>query len=448
MRIPDLFAVLSCLAAGLFPLLAGTAAAAPWQPQVVQVGDPQANYLNVEITADHRYMVWFEAAPGSATSGQMWHCLIDPDTGNLIPADCRGFRAFESTAWGRANPGHDALGPYYVGANSNGQLVMVRPRGATRGEVTVLPTPADPRRRAIYPTHLDSRPQGYVLFIQNERTPGAGVRQNGNQWVELQMIDLARPEAVRVIERQDTPARGFAPMDAGFVRWMRGRPLMTYGRHAAQTGKVETWGFDAEAPGRGAFPLVIDGTTKIDPYGAVLGSHEYLMAGIDATATSRIYRRPGERAASTPFELHQTLSPQGSLLAAPSLAQSHEPFLFRDRLYTVYQVNEQGQGFFDISFRQPGEIWLTDLTADPIRQWRIAPLDGGPVAEPEPVVTAGCVVVFYTRPVTDSGAGAAQSNERAQRPLLRRLTANKRPAAGAQLPRFALFRATTPLCPH
>jgi hypothetical protein len=182
-----------------------------------------------------------------------------------------------------------------------------------------------------------------------------------------------------VPERQETPSRGFAPMDMAFMRWMRGRPIITYGYKSERTGKVDIRGFDAAHPDKGSFNLIDDGTNKVDPYPAVIDGYEYIMAGVDGTATSHIYRRSAGGKADAPFKLYRTLMPEGSRLKDASLAQSHEPFVFKGKLYTVYEVNNCGRGFFDTTFRQPGELWLADLTADPVKQWRIAPAVGGPL---------------------------------------------------------------------
>ena len=423
------------------------AAAADWIPNVKPVGDPNGNYLNVEITEDGRYMVWFEGKNGSSTQGTMWHCMIDQKTGDLIPSDCRGFRAFESTSWGRGNPGYDAEGPYYTGADTQGRLIMVRPTGATTGKVTVLPTPPDTRRRAVYPANLQSGKKDYVFFIQNEKTPGAGVRPR-NDWVELQYVDLAQPAQVHTIERQNTPARGFAPMDAGFVRWMRGQPIITFGHMSEKTGKVEIHGFDAEQPGRGTFSLIEDGANKIDPYPAAIDGYEYVMAGINATATSHIYRRRAGGRDDAPFELYRTLYPDGSRLTDPSLAQSHEPFQFQGRLYTVYEVNNRGRGFFDTTFKQPGELWLADLSANPVKQWRIAPDKEGPITEPEPLVTDTCAWIFYNRPMVEASVDQASNQTGAQTKSLREMIRERllgRPVR-TSFPRMALYRAAVPMC--
>jgi len=414
-----------------------------WRPKVKQMGDPKANYLNVEFTSDGKYMVWFEGSGGSSVNGIVWHCGIDQKTGELIPPDGRGFRAFESTSWGRANPGCDKLGSYYVGADKEGKLIMVRPNGPNHGTLTTLLTPADTRRRAIYPTCLPDRQGGFVLFIQNEKAPGAGIRAKGNSWVELQYVDLADPAKVNTVERQTTPPLGFAPMDVGFVRWMRGRPLMTYGSLSERTGKVEIRAFDADHPQRKSFELICDGRYHIDPHPAVLGEYEYIFTGIDGAATSHVYRRPAGRVAETPFELFKMLSPEQSRLAAPSLAQSHEPFLFEGRLYTVYQVNDKGRNFFETTFRKAGEIWMADLSSEPIQQWLIAPDGANPVAEPEPLVTRHGVWVFYNRPmIGESLSGEADGSIRDR--VRRRLAGA---TGGGEVPRLTLYRAEVPLYP-
>ncbi len=406
-----------------------------WETKIVQVGDPKANYLNVEFTADGRYMVWFEGQDGNSVNGIVWHCGVDPNTGNLIPHDGRGFRAFESTSWARANPGHDAKGPYYIGADRDGYLLMVRPVSPFEGRITRLPTPPDLRRRAIYPTILRDREGGFVFFIQNENTPGTGTRFNGNSWVELQYLNLSDPKLIHIIERQEIPRRGFAPMDVGFARWMKERPLLTYGA-MSKYGVVEVRGFDADHPERGARDLIADGHNKIDSYGTKLGDFEFIFAGIDATATSHIYRRPADRLEGNSFTLWKKLVPEPSLLAKPSLAQSHEPFVFRGNLYTVYQVNEQGTGFFDTTFRKPGEIWLAAPGAEPVRQWRVAPAGTALVAEPEPLVLGDRIWIFYNQPVFEDQRSNddGQSQPRGLRNLLSLRGVSRR------LLRFALYR--------
>jgi len=421
-----------------------------WRPRITQVGDPKANYLNVEFTCDGKYMVWFEGAGGSAANGTVWHCGVNPETGDLVPPDGRGFRAFESASWGRANPGCDRQGPYYVGTDRDGRLLMVRPEGPRNGKVAPLAAPPDARRRAVYPTHLPDRAGGYVLFIQNESNPGAGTRANGNAWVELQYTDLSEPARVHSVVRQATPPAGFAPMDAGFVRWMRGRPLMTYGHMTGQGRTSAVFAFDAEQPGRRPFPLLSGSHHHIDPYPALMGQFEYIFSGIDGGPRSHIYRRKAGLPAAAAFELFRAIEPETSKLASPSLAQSHEPFLFRNRLYTVYQVNDKGMNFFDTTFRKPGEIWLADVSGSPVRQWLITPEDGAPVSEPEPLVAGDRAWVFYSRAVTEETAAGTDEPGRWRRGDRQRLQGRlgrKRPAAdaGRGMPRLALYRAELPL---
>ncbi|MCI0505769.1 MAG: hypothetical protein L0Z73_06610, partial [Gammaproteobacteria bacterium] len=194
----------------------------------VQVGDSTVSYANVEFTGDGNYMVWFEQSTDGSGNGTVWHCGVDPDTGDLIPPDGKGFNAFDSTLLGRANPGMEAQGSYYVGMDRTGKLILVRPISATTGTVTELTTPVDIRRRSIYPSYLPDSDKDYVFWIQNSDVAGSGLTP-GNDWFEIQYIDLAEPTTIKIVVRQDKPATGFAPMDIGFVRWFRDKASITYG---------------------------------------------------------------------------------------------------------------------------------------------------------------------------------------------------------------------------
>ncbi len=172
-------------------------------PQVTQVSDPAVNYANAGFTADNRYMVWFEMTDNRG-NGITWHCSIDPETGDLIPSDGKGFYAFESTIFGRANPGLDADGAYYVSVDRTGNMILVRPTGATSGDIRRLPTPPDPTQRTIYPAILPDRQGGFVFWIKNEAVPRGGTNR-ANARFELQYVSLGDPTLISIVERQERP---------------------------------------------------------------------------------------------------------------------------------------------------------------------------------------------------------------------------------------------------
>ncbi len=398
-----------------------------------QVGDPTGNYQNVEFTADGRFMVWFEGSQDNPNQGWVWHCALDPVTGELDPADGRGFQAFASTSWGRANPGADRSGVYYVGMDVRGRLVLVRPHGPRQGTITVLPTPAEPKRRTVYPTTLPDREGGYVLFILNDLSPGPGQRPF-NTTATLQVIDLAAPAVISTVETQTIPPRGFAPMDTGFVRWMRNRTVLTYGAVLHPGGPVETRAFDASTPYFPPQNIIVDGHTKVDPFGFVHGSSEYVLTGIDATAASHIYRRPAGSPVGTPFQLAAVVAPPPTTLANPALAQSHEPFVVNGRLYSVYQINNLGTDFYDTTMRQPGELWVVDVENPHNPQRLLATPQGRPVAEPEPVLGLPNAWVFFSSPREESLPAVASF------PAAWRTRAGIGGSREVQIPRFALYR--------
>lgn len=363
----------------------------------VQVGDPLVSYANVEFTDDSRYMVWFEQSTDGSGLGTMWHCAVDPATGTLDPPDGKGFRAFDSSAWGRANAGIDAQGAFYVGMNRTGQLILVRPTSATTGTVTTLATAVDTLRRAIYPTNLPNA-TNYVFWIRNSTVAGAGYSPPGNTSFTLQYISLADPASVHDVETQPLPANGFAPMDAGFARWFRGKAALSFGSFDAR-GYVQVKEFDVDSPGTPPYFVTGDPSNKIDPWSMVFGDSELILPGINATATTTVYQRSS---GETLFTSVEQITPPDSLLVNPALAQSNQSIVFDDLLYTTYQVNERGLGFYD-TITNTGEIWLSTVLQSPPTesQWRLSNTSDVTVAslaksEPEPYIGTSKTWVFYS----------------------------------------------------
>lgn len=382
------FSVLSPTSIATLPTLPLPTAGIEFVPQSNMVGDPNVNYANVEFTADMQYMVWFELLDQRG-NGVVWHCGVDARTGSLIPADGKGFRAFESTIYGRANPGLDMDGVYYVGMDRNGKMILVRPTSPTSGETFELPTPPDLLRRAIYPTVLPAQRGGYVFWIRDEIEPGA--TNPKNTWVELQYISLEDSQNVKVIERQSRPSRrGFAPMDSAFARWMKGKPALTYG-FEDENGIVQVRMFDLSQPNPIPQAVTNDTGDKVDPYSWLYNQQEILLPGIDAKAITRVYTR---QFGDLWFGTVETIIPPASKLKT-ALAQSNEPIVFQGQAYTAYQVNEGGISFWEVTFEKPGEIWLSTLFQTPQQQWLLSD-SATAKAEPEPFVGETKVWVFYS----------------------------------------------------
>ncbi len=383
---------------------------AEFAPQVTQVGDPNVSYANVEFTADNQYMVWFEMTDKRG-NGVVWHCGVDSATGELIPPDGKGFRAFESTVYGRANPGMDADGAYYVGMDRAGKMFLVRPTSPTSGEMRELPTPPDLTRRAIYPTILPEQKGGFVFWIKNEAVPAGGTNR-ANDWFELQYISLDDAAQVKVIERQERPPRGFAPLDSAFARWMKNKPALTYG-FEDENGIVQIRMFDLTQPNPAPQAVTNDAGDKIDPYSWFYNGQEILLPGMDAEARTHVYLR---NAGEAQFRLAETILPPASALEHPALAQSNEPIVFNGRVYTVYQINEGGTSFWDVAFANPGEIWLSTLFESPQQQWLLSDSQTAK-AEPEPLVGTSKVWVFYNVIEGDTPLNAVWHLYRAETPI-------------------------------
>lgn len=351
------------------------------------MGDAAVSYVNPEFTYDGRYMLWFEQdriLPDGRPVGHMWHCAVNPDTGEMDPPDGKGFKAFETTLFGRANPGMDSRGVFYMGVDPDGRFVMVRPKGARQGDVVRLPTPPDPERRAIYPTALRDREGGYVYWLKSHGSPFPGRAE----WVELQYMDISRPLEPVIVERQQRPMIGWTPLDGVFSYWFKPTPRLIYGVREGRNTQVKE--LDASRRTTIGF-LTDDPVDHINPYPYTWNGKRYLFSGIDRTDKSIIYV---ESAPGRPFTPLETIVPKGSTFAKPCLAQSHEPFELKGRLYTTFQISDCGgrtRSFFSAS----GEVWAAEVGGSQ-RQWRISH-DGDEVKnEPEALVGRDNAWVFYT----------------------------------------------------
>jgi hypothetical protein len=346
------------------------------------VGDSGVCYWNPEFSSEGHYVVWYESKSG-ASSGQVWHCAVNPDTGALDPPDCKGFRAFKGTLDGHANFGSDDQGAYYVGANVQGELVLVRPTSAQDGTVEILSTAADAKRHGIYASRLPNSDKRYVYWLRTADgfTPGAGE-------VELRYIDLASPTQEIEIARQRRPSGGWAPLETGFPRWFAGSPMLVYGIRDS-SGYIQLEMVDVSRADLSPMQITADPHDKIDAFPFTSGGRRYLMAGIDHTSTSRLYAEDLDHQ----FRPVDTVTPPASALQQPCLAQSHEPFELGGNLYTAYQISDCGSGNF---FTAAGEVWLSTLRTSPQQQWRLSSPGDRVNNEPEPLVATSKAWVFYS----------------------------------------------------
>ncbi len=118
------------------------------------------------------------------------------------------------------------------------------------------------------------------------------------------------------------------------------------------------------------------------------------MSGINATDTAYFYKRTEFGAI---FVKNEEVVPQTVNLKNPAFNQSHEPFIFNNQLYSVFQINNYGGNFFETTFNQPGEIWLTTIDQSTKKMWLLSEFDSTlSISEPEPYIGNGKVWVFYS----------------------------------------------------
>lgn len=369
---------------------------APFGIDDVPMGDANLCYMNPEFSDDGQYVVWGERVPLLNEAGEgilrMWHCGVDQKTGAFVPWDCKGHSGFDSTTLGRAYVGRDSQGVFYLGANEDYQLTMTRITGPDSGVTTTLASLADPERRAIYPSVLPGSNKIYAYWLKSH---GTSVAPADADWVELRYVDIADPANEMVVVHQDN-MNGLVPLDVTFPRWAFRKPLLIYG-HPNEQGMVNIYQVDVSQPQLlPPVQLTNDWHRKTGPYPIEFEGKRYIITGVDGTAESYIY---GESPGGGSYEIVDSFAPLADQTFSDAcLANSHEPFIMNNKLFTSYQITDcQGQPPNTFAFlSQPGEIWFKELLNGSDGLWRISESNTNVRNEPEPIVGNDEAWVYYS----------------------------------------------------
>ncbi len=361
-----------------------------------RIGDTTVNYVNPELSPVGNYMIWVEVDTANGVSGKVWQCGIDPNTGDLIPSDGKGLNPFYSNIYARpADWGVDSLGVYYVGATFAGQMKFVRPTSPTSAIVSNISMPINNKRRVFYPSQLPNVNKRFVSYIVNDSVNGFSSNTPQNSYYQLRLLDLDNTANDYLIEQQPSIYPATVPMDVIVPRWIKGSSYLTFG-YKDINNKAQAKEFNAYTPTTSPVPVTNDLANKVDGY-PVLNSitgEQYFMSGINATDTAYFYKRTGF---GQMFVQNEVVIPQTINLQTPAFNQSHEPFLFNNQLYSTFQVNNDGGNFFETTFNQPGEIWLTTIDSSTQTMWLLSEFDSTlNISEPEPYVGNNKVWVYYS----------------------------------------------------
>lgn len=362
----------------------------------VRIGDSFVNYVNPEISPSENYMIWMEIDTLNGLTGKVWQCGINPDNGDLIPEDGKGFNPFSSNIYSRpADWGIDNNGPYYVGATHFGQLKMVRPLSPTSATVSDINASVNNRRRVFYPSQLPNENKRYLSYILNDVTNGFSSTYPQNTTFQLRFLDLDNPENDYLIEEQPSEYPQIIAMDVIVPRWIKGSTYLTYGSKDVY-GKAQAKQFNTSTPTISSITITNDIINKVDGNSILnlANTNQYFLSGIDATNTAYIYKR---NSFNSMFIQSEAVTPATENLVNPALNQSHEPFIFNNQLYSTFQINNDGGNFFETTFNQAGEIWLTTVDETNQQMWLLSEFNYNlRVSEPEPFIGNDKVWVFYS----------------------------------------------------
>lgn len=361
-----------------------------------RIGDISVNYVNPEVSPIGNYMIWIEIDTTNGVSGKVWQCGIDPNTGYLIPSNGKGFSPFYSNIYARpADWGVDSIGPYYVGATFAGQIKLVRPTSPTAATVTDIAMPVSNKRRVFYPSQLPGVNKRFVSYILNDSINGFSSNTPQNSNYQLRLLDLDNPANDYLIEQQPSIYPAIIPMDVIVPRWIKGSQYLTFG-YKDINNKAQAKEFNAYTPMTPPIPVTNDLSNKIDGYPVLnpITNEQYFMSGINATDTAYFFKRTSF---GSMFIQNEIIVPQTQNLQTASFNQSHEPFFFNDQLYSTFQINNNGGSWFETTFNQPGEIWMTTIDGSQQTMWLLSDYDSTlNISEPEPYIGNDKVWVYYS----------------------------------------------------
>lgn len=391
----------------------GGGAAPPTQPgQIatvesdVRIGDPALAYANIEFGRDPKsgtwYMLWIDpndadaqARTDGAVEARAWQCAVTAG-GDLDPPDCRGYSPYISTVHGRPYWGADQTGLFYIGADRDGVLHVVRPTGATQGVVESVPLAAELRRRAIYPT-VDADGHPRVAWTQNDSGYGATGPQP--QQVSLYVADLITGEQ-RLVDEQTKPLGRVAPMDSSVTRWFPQSDQILFAQEIDGENRLVRYRWSSDDIYRVDYSTQ---TRYTDQWPLDAQTH-HVFTAIAETADACVF---GSVDADTWSGCLETALPSAFDPAASGIAiedagpvASPEAFTLHGEQYATYQVQDQSSQNGDY-LRGANELWLSPPIYRGGTAQRIsAPRDDTVKFDTENVVPdsdGDTVYVFYSR---------------------------------------------------
>jgi hypothetical protein len=337
---------------------------AQFTPRETVVGDPAFGCLGLEFSPDMRWLVWTQQGAVKAS----WLCGVNPDTGDLVPANGRpngvnGQPFSIPNIPPRGNPqwGRDSSGWFIIAIADDGRLVQVRPgtlgvdgNWLTDPVIAYPAVPVNATRQYPFAARLPDRAASYVIYQQ---------LANGNGAAGIYWVDLGDPNFT---EHLVTAPSGYTMpptlenIAATIYRWFPGLPIFTYAVVKQPGGAVKMAQLDVSAPT--PTPVAINPATDnvafhTDDFPSVNFGRRTLIGGITSTATARYYlQNPVTNQTSTLANI--TVTPAMSALGNPQFASSFEPFEWNGRVYAPFQIIDGADPLQAV----PSEIWLTSLS--------------------------------------------------------------------------------------
>gem|GEM_PF-5721444 len=291
----------------------------------VVIGDTSVSYIDPEFLADERQMVWQDDL------GHVWLCEVDPETGDMLPADGKGqYAGRAAPLLTKENPFFDVTynGPEF-GQSQQGIVLyysqfdgldIVRYNVATR-QLDLPVSATTTNTRALISSKEPAFPGSLVMWARIGAADNAAGKQIFNEW-----FDDSQPEIVHPVPRIKAGTSG--------PQWLPGeRAIIAQYPDARNVDQVCRYDIDTEE-----FTLLTDTPgNKIDSFAfeAPEFPGETLFLTLNQRKWLEVYRQQGAK-----WQRILRITAPDSTPRTSSGLKSAEPVSYQGKTYFTYLAND------------------------------------------------------------------------------------------------------------
>ncbi|MBI1347635.1 hypothetical protein GC163_15255 [bacterium] len=291
----------------------------------IVIGDSSVSYVDPEFLPEERLMVW------QAGDGDVWLCDVDPETGDMLPADGKGqYAGRAAPLLTKANPFFDVTynGPEF-GVSQQGIALYYSQfdgldivRYDVASQQIDFPTPANTKNtRALISSKEATFPGTLVMYARIGNADNPAGKQIFNEW-----FDDSQPDIIHAVPRIKAGTSG--------PQWIPGqRAIIAQYPDARGVEQVCRYDIDTEQ-----FTLLSSTPgDKIDSFAFEAPEYpgEMLFLTLNQRKWLEVYRQHGEQWQ----RILRVTAPESTARTSSGL-KSAEPVNYQGKTYITYLADD------------------------------------------------------------------------------------------------------------